>query len=214
MNGAIAVAGLWLGFAAAALGGGDTLRRWCAKEGPVEWISVVVLGAAALAWSAALVLDRRAARRFQPWAAVMLGFCVVVLVEELDWGALLGVDGLAAALQEGVGHRNLHNFAGGHGYVIFGLVPAAAVMAGLVWPRRGGAGPSRIDAAALVVAAVPSVVSTWWWRSWAGELDEFAELALYVGVLAWGVGAVARAAQPAVSSNPTRQRTSLTSPDL
>lgn len=189
MTGVWAAAGLWLGFAAAAAGGGTALRSWCAKEGPIEQLSVAVLVASAIAW--ALVV-RSTWRRIDRWAAVMLAFTLVVVGEELDWGAVLGASSVGEALRSAVGHRNLHNFGGGHGYLVFAIVPAIAVIA--AWRRDAPLGaPRRADAIGLVVAAVPTIASALLWPAWADELDEFGELVVYVALGGWSLGAVGRA---------------------
>lgn len=188
MTAAWVVGGLWLGFAAAAFSGGAALRAWCAKEGPVEQLSVVVLVANLIAW--AIVVRRT--RPVDRWALVMLVFTALVVGEELDWGAVLGATRLGDALRGAVGHRNLHNFGGGHGYLVFAIVPAVAVVA--AWRGSTSVGsPRRSDAIALGVAALPTVLSAWLWPAWSDELDELGELAVYVALVGWSIGAVSRA---------------------
>jgi hypothetical protein len=190
VTGVWVAAGLWLGFAAAVFSDGVALRSWCAKEGPIEQLSIAALAVSVIAW--ALVVRHTWSRRFDRWAVVMLAFTLLVVGEELDWGAVLGATSVGEMLRGAVGHRNLHNFGGGHGYLVFALVPAVAVLA--AW--RGGTGvgsPRRTDAIALVVAAVPTVLSAWVWPAWSDELDEFGELVVYVALAAWSLGAAARA---------------------
>jgi hypothetical protein len=190
MTSAWVSAGLWLGFAAAASSNESALRSWCAKEGAVERASVGVLLAMGAAWG--FVLWRSRAR--DPWAIAMLAFAILVVGEELDWGAVVGVGGVGEALQGAVGHRNLHNFAGGHGYLLFAIVPAVAVVAALRRaPSRYVGAPTRADAIGLVVAAVPTIASALAWPRWADELDEFGELVVYVALFGWSIGATGRA---------------------
>jgi hypothetical protein len=185
-----AVAGLWIGFAAASMSNASALRSWCAKEGAVEQLSMAVLAVSAIAW--ALVVRRTWQPRVDRWAAAMLAFTLLVVAEELDWGAVLGASAIGEALRAAVGHRNLHNFGGGHGYLVFALVPAIAVLA--AWRRGAGVGaPRRADAVALVVAGLPTIASAWLWPAWSDELDEFGELVVYVALASWSVGAAGRA---------------------
>jgi len=122
----------------------------------------------------------------------MLVFTLFVVGEELDWGAVLGASAVGEALRGTVGHRNLHNFGGGHGYLVFAIVPAVAVVA--AWrPSDHVGAPGRADALALVVAAVPTIASALVLPTWADELDEFGELVVYVALFGWSLGAVARA---------------------
>lgn len=179
-----ATVGLWIGFAIAAVRAPETTAAWCAKEGPVEHVSAAVLLVIAIAWGVRLSMrrgrhaeprghDNRSARTI---AVVMLGFVVLVLGEELDWG---------------VG-TNVHNLVGGHSYLLFAIVPAAVACVGCVRPHAGGDGPSRDEGIALVIAALPSVASTVALRVWASELDELGELAVYLVLCAWAVRVAAR----------------------
>lgn len=172
-----AVVGLWGGFAIAAVRAPATTAVWCAKEGALELVSELVLVAIAIAWASRLARSSRA----RGLGATMLAFTLAVLGEELDWGT----------------GANVHNVLGGHSYLLFAIVPAVAAIVGCVRPHAATVGPSRAEGIALVVAALPSVLSTAIAPGWASALDEVGELAIYLVLAVWAVRVAARPRQPA-----------------
>jgi hypothetical protein len=111
-----------------------------AKEGPIEHASHVALATAALLW--ALAAGRREGGE-RALAAVMAGFCGLVLAEEIDWGAVYGWPALGERLAAVFGHRNMHNAARGSSYLLFAaplagyfLAPGTALRPGPLAPIR------------------------------------------------------------------------------
>ena len=145
------------------------LLRMAAKEGPAEAASQVVLLGAALAW--ALVRTREG--RGAGWIAAA---CAVVLAEELDWGAQLGVGGFTDVF----GVENLHNSLGGASYVLFALPWLYLFGAALLGKTKPRWIPPRPDAFAFVLAVAVAAASLVLPSAWEQALDELSELLLYV----------------------------------
>ncbi len=168
------VASAWVVLAIAIATAPETVRAICAKEGPCEVVSHVVLGVAAVGFASAYVRARLPVRA---WALGLVALaCVVVLGEELDWG----------------GTGNLHNAAGGHSYVVFALAApllAAVALGRGAWAHRWQArlGPwaprSSDGVAGLVVLAVALVVAIAA-PGWDAVVDEVAELLGYCVIAA------------------------------
>jgi len=105
----------------------------CSPEGPIEHAShVVLLAVLALFVAAAAAARRRAAGR-APFACAVL-WCVylgLLLLEEIDFGRLYGVDLGHSFLQRTLGAPNLHNAPGRASSLIgWAQVWIAAPMAG------------------------------------------------------------------------------------
>ncbi|MEM6293722.1 MAG: hypothetical protein AAGA54_20780 [Myxococcota bacterium] len=158
-------------FAALALVDAPRWLALAAKEGALERSSHALLGVATLAW---LARARQAPRRVP---LVLAGFCLVVLAEELDWGAHLGWSTIAAGLRAGVGDTNLHNLLGGASYLIFAVPPM--LFYGSALRGAGAHRPARADAVAFALIAATAAASLGAPPSWESSLDELSELMLY-----------------------------------
>lgn len=177
------VIGGWLLFAAAASVAPEALRSWCTKEGLVEELSHGLLIVAILLWIAGVI---RGPRRGSMAAGAL--FVAVLLGEEVDWGAVWGLKGGLRAIS---GEVNLHNAWAGTSYLLFGLPllwlygPAlfAGAEGGSASTRFGGRGPSTDEAQAFVLVALGATLAPFVGQTWEPELDEFAELLLYVVLL-------------------------------
>ncbi len=148
--------------------------RWlalAAKEGTLERSSHALLGVASLAWLA----RARTPPRSVP--LLVAAFCVLVLGEELDWGAQLGVHAIANGLQARVGDTNLHNLLGGASYLLFAVPPV--VLYGSALAGRGPHRPPSADALAFALIAATAAASLGVSPSWESSLDELSELMLY-----------------------------------
>lgn len=150
----------------------DVTARWAAKEGPIEHVSHAVLAVAVLGWGTKAVRRRGVAIAVAPW-------CALVLAEELDWGAVYGVDAIADLWIAAVGRPDLHNAWSGASYVLFGI-PILGLVA-LGWRQRCDL--TRRDALAFAVIVGASLVGTLISEAIEPMLDEVSELSLY-GVLA------------------------------
>lgn len=146
-----------------------------AKEGWVEHVSHGVVALAALGWSAV-------ARR-NPFAVPVAVFLVILLGEEVDYGALFGWWGEADG-----GPRNLHTAASGAGYLLFAGLVAAFFWCGLVtkawFQRLGSAAPTRWDAVAFGVVAAGEIVVPLLVPARAAQVQELSELWLYL-IFGW-----------------------------
>ncbi|MCR9160202.1 MAG: hypothetical protein ACE37F_37230 [Nannocystaceae bacterium] len=164
----------WVGVVAVASAvAAATVPSWllgvAEKEGPVEAASAVVLLAAALGWGVVRTREGRGAA----WVAAA---CAVVLAEELDWGAQLGLPWFA----ESFGVHNLHNGLGGASYLLFAL-PWVALFGAALWGRaRPRWLPPRPDGYAFAAVAAVAAVSLALPTAWEQALDELSELLLYV----------------------------------
>ena len=181
----VVVASAWVCLAIAIVLAPERVREVCAKEGACELVSHLVLAIAALGWIAAAM---RARADVRPWAlALVAGACVVVLGEELDWGGVLGLRGVADPLEGAFGAANVHNAAQGHSYLLFALAApllAAVALGRGAWARgwRARLGPwspcASDGAAALLVIAV-ALATALVQPDWDSEVDEVAELLGY-----------------------------------
>lgn len=179
---AVVIAG-WLLFALAAIVAPETVRDGCRKEGFVEELSHGLLIVALLLWIAGVV---RGPRRGSMAAGAL--FVAVLLGEEVDWGAVWGLQGALRAI---TGELNLHNAWAGTSYLLFALPllwlygPAlfAGADGGSTSARFGGRGPSADEAQAFVLVALGAALAPFIGQAWEPELDEFAELLLYVVLL-------------------------------
>lgn len=158
-----------------------SLRWVAAKEGPLELLSHAVLLAGVVVY---LVRARRAPRWIPLLIALWAG---VVLGEELDWGAVLGV----GPASEGA---NLHNAWGGASYLLFALpwlLLYSAALAPPSWglPKRwSGQLPPRDHAGAFVlIAVVAAATVSPGLADWESSLDEVGETLLYALLLASGL---------------------------
>lgn len=162
------------------------LRAWTAKEGPLEHMSHVVLAIGVVA------LWVRACRpvAMPGGRAAVCGLALaftVVLAEELDWGAVIGVHAIADRLHAWTGRRNLHNAWHGGSYVLFAAPVLAIVALGLsrggparARPRMPGwLGPGPSDAVGLLVVGAASLLLTLALAAWEPQFDEVAELFAY-----------------------------------
>lgn len=163
-----------------------------AKEGPLEHLGHGVLVLAALAWVWAAVRRRRV--RAERWVCIGLALtCGLVLGEELDWGAVYGLNGLSDVVRAVAGRGNLHNAWSGASYLLFALLPVGLV--GVVGWRRGDAPgrlPRRRDALGLVLLGLLSVVATLVWEAGEEMVDEVGETLLYLSLGWMGVRPVGR----------------------
>lgn len=165
----------------------EATARWAAKEGPVEHVSHAVLAVALIGWGAKAVRMRGVAIAVALW-------CALVLAEELDWGKVYGVHGIADLWIGVVGRPDLHNAWGGASYVLFGI-PILGLLA-LGWRERSGL--TRVDALALALIVGASLLGTLIGSqiSEAIEpvLDEVSELSLYavLAVIGWRATPTAR----------------------
>lgn len=183
-----------LSFAVVAALGPELARAVAAKEGPLEHASHALLAGALLAWSIAAARARGDARRRERRRALLLAlYVLVVLGEELDWGAVYGIEALASEVRALGGRANLHNAWSGASYVLFAL-PALVLVGGEGWrrPRARDRGPSRGDAIGLGVLAVSAVGGSLGWPQWEPELDEVVETLLYLSLLWMAVRPVRR----------------------
>jgi hypothetical protein len=187
------VASGWVILAIAIAVAPERVRAVCAKEGACELVSHVVLAVALLGFAIAVV---RAKSRAHAWALGLVAIaCAVVLGEELDWGAVLGLRGLADPLERGLGSANVHNAARGHSYVLFALaspVLAAVAFGRGAWARRwqdrlGPWTPRPGDGAAALLVLVVALVVALAVPGWEAEIDEAAELLGYAVMAAIAV---------------------------
>jgi len=170
------------GFAVAVVAVPEVTARWTAKEATLEHISHAVLVVAVTSW---VVLARKQPPRsiVRRVAFAVAAWCLFVLGEEVQWGAVYEVDLVAAPLADVVGRPDLHNAWSGASYLLFGL-PVAA-LAALGWRRPAGwALLDRGDGAALMVVMGASLLGTLLFPAVEAQLDEVSELMLY-SVLVW-----------------------------
>ncbi len=179
--GLASVSALALACGVAALATPPWLLHMAAKEGPVEVASHVVLLAAALGWASIRTREGRGA------AWVGAG-CAVVLAEELDWGAQLGVSLFADTF----GVHNLHNSLGGASYLFFALPWACLFGAALLGKTTPQWIPPRPDAFAFAVVLAVAAASLMLPSAWEQALDELSELLLYVLLAVGGMRPTAR----------------------
>lgn len=183
----------WLGFGVLAALVPTQMRMWAAKEGTVEAVShgLLIVTVAAFVFGAI-----RGPARGR--AGVAAAFAAWLLAEEVDYGAVWGVSVIADRLRPLLGEPNLHNAWSGASYILFG-VPLLWLYAGaLIRPRLEepppdpwqGRGPSLDEARAFVLLAIIAIAAPLMVESWEPELDEWAEMLLYVVLL----GTAARAA--------------------
>ena len=149
--------------------------RWLAKEGPVEHASHLVLLLAALTW---LGLGLARGR-----ALVMSCFLLVVLAEEVDWGAVYGLPALGVRIDAAVGHRNLHNALRGASYLLFAL--PLALYFGAPARRLGALAPTADERAAFALVAAAFVAFNL--GPWERQAQELLEAVLYALLLAVGL---------------------------
>jgi hypothetical protein len=165
----------------------DALRGVLRKEGALEWMSHALLVVDVLVFALASYRHRSAA------VAALAGFTMLVLAEELDWGAELGVRGIERPLRALSGDGNLHNRWSGHSYLLF-AAPVFAYFA-LALPRvstyarrhLGVATPSRTEGLAFLSMIGVVVLLAVLMPSWEGERDELIETILYALMLAIGI---------------------------
>jgi len=169
------------GFAVAVVAAPDATARWTAKEAAIEHISHVVLVVAVGAWTVH-ALARGRWTRPRRLASLIAAWCLVVLGEEVQWGAVYELDGIAAPLAAVVGRPDLHNAWAGASYMLFGLPVVALVVFG--WRAPAARLPDRGDSAALLVVMGVSLVGTLCFPSIEAQLDEVSELVLY-SALVW-----------------------------
>lgn len=167
--GLASVSAVALACGVAALASPTWLLRMAAKEGPVEAASHVVLLAAAFGWATVRTREGRGAG----WIAAA---CAVVLGEELDWGAQLGVSVFADTF----GVHNLHNSLGGASYVFFALPWVCLFGAALLGRTKPRWIPPRLDAFAFAIVLAVAALSLGLPSAWEQALDELSELLLYV----------------------------------
>lgn len=170
------------GFAGLALAAPQLAAATLAKEGPVEHASHLVLLAAVVLW---VLLAARTGGRPRISAAAVATFLALVLLEELDWGAVYGLPGPGEAIARSLGHRNLHNAASGSSYLLF-AVPLAAYFA---WPPgpRPHAPPAPLRGerlAFLLLAALFLLGNLTAWERQAQELLEGLVYALMLTIAA------------------------------
>lgn len=161
-----------------------------AKEGPIEHASHVALATAALVWALAAARREGGERAV---AAVAAGFCVLVLAEEIDWGAVYGWPALGERLAAVFGHRNMHNAARGGSYLLFALPLCLYFLAPGTGLRPGPLAPARDERSAFALIGA---------LFFAGNLSaqyeraaqELLELLLYglLAAVAWRVAAAPR----------------------
>lgn len=144
------------------------LLRSAAKEAAVEAVSHGVLVFAAASW----VLVRIRGGRGALWIAAA---CLVIFLEEVDWGAHLGFPGLGAAL----GLSNLHNSLGGASYLLFALPWVWLYGRALRGASRPDWIPPRADGVAFGLIVAVAAVSVATELQWQRALDELSELMLY-----------------------------------
>lgn len=146
----------------------DWLLDVSAKEGAAEAASQVVLLVATAGW--AILRTRQGAGA--GWVALA---CAVVLGEELDWGAQLGVDTLVQLM----GVPNLHNGLGGASYLLFAVpwvVLYGMALRGVETPAWV---PPRLDGVAFGLVVLTAAISLVVPSAWEEALDELSELMLY-----------------------------------
>ena len=137
------------------------LVRWAfVKEGPVEHASHVVLLAALVLFARAAWRNRGGARAL---AVAMVLYLAFLLLEEIDWGVVYGVDLGGSALQARFGVPNLHNaqpdpptmFLS----VLFWMAVPILLFAGLgLTGRLAPVAPLRAEGIALFAGMVLTVV--------------------------------------------------------
>ncbi|EDM80090.1 hypothetical protein PPSIR1_20724 [Plesiocystis pacifica SIR-1] len=165
--------------------------RLLAKEGAVEQASHAVLVVAILAYAVVALRSRR------PLALSLCAFLAVVLLEELDWGAIYAAKDVSSAFQARTGDVNFHNRWGGHSYLLFVLpVPLYGLLP--FYPARlrepleralGPAAPDRDAAAALLAGAGLMLLGLAVMSQREQQLDELNELVVYL----WFAGVAALA---------------------
>lgn len=189
----VAVASGWVCLAIAIAIAPERVREVCAKEGACELVSHLVLAIAALGWIAAASRGRSEARS---WALALVALaCVVVLGEELDWGGVLGLRGVADPLERAFGAANVHNAARGHSYLLFALAAPLLATVALgrgVWARRwrtrlGPWAPRASEGAAALLVIAVALATALVQPGWDSEVDEVAELLGYATVAAIGL---------------------------
>lgn len=169
----------------------EPLRAWTAKEGALEHVSHGLLAVAVvLLWVRACRPVAMPGGRAAV-CALALAF-TLVLAEELDWGAVIGVHAIADRLQAWTGRRNLHNAWHGGSYVLFAAPVLAIVALGLSRSRAGARarprmpgwlGPGPSDAVGLLVVGAASLLLTLVLAPWEPQFDEVAETFAYGLVL-------------------------------
>jgi hypothetical protein len=141
------------------------------KEGPLEHASHAVLAFVVLSWW-------RRGRRSAP-ARGGAAFWALVLAEELDWGAVLGIP------LSPFERQNLHNALQGAAYMVFGAavlawfgLPRIPMARGVQWSGHPDAPPPWASWVVLALAPV-GVVNNILWPELAPNLQELEELVLY-----------------------------------
>jgi hypothetical protein len=161
----------------------DLLRRLLRKEGPLEHVSHVVLLVAALGFFAGARAHRR------PAIALVGAFCTLVLLEEIDWGAVYGWYGMANPFKAVTGSVNVHNRWHGHSYVVFaapmlGYFALAIPRAPAAIKRRlGSAVPTRQEGLAFALLLTLVIVLAIVLPTWERERDELIETSGYAILL-------------------------------
>jgi hypothetical protein len=173
----LVVAAIYAAIAGAAWIAPQAVLGAAAKEGAIEVVSHAVLAGGIAAWA----LRSRVRPR---WPAVAMALVLaVVLGEELDWGAHLGVPAIADALTRAGGAPNLHNAWLGASYLLF-AAPFCAWFSVPFVPERWRARlqphvPSRGEAFAFGLIAAVAIASMLVPAAWEGALDEIDETLLY-----------------------------------
>lgn len=163
----------------------ETAQAWLAKEGPAEHASHAVLAAAAVAWA---VAGRSA--RARALTLAMAAFLVLVLAEEIDWGAVYGWPNVGEQIAAVFGHRNMHNAARGASYQLFALPLVGYYMSpGTGWWGRPWWGRSQptVDERAAFAAIAGLFLLGNMSAAWERAAQELLELLLYALLLATGV---------------------------
>jgi hypothetical protein len=151
-----------------------------AKEGPLEQASHLVVLLAVLAWT---WLAARCTGGARLRAALLAAFLLLVLAEEIDWGAIYGPGAVGRSFAAVFGHRNMHNALAGSSYLLFAL-PLALHFAA---PARlhGRLAPVVDERLAFVAIAVQFIL--WNLGPWERQAQELLEACVYALMLAYGV---------------------------
>ena len=146
------------------------------KEGPAEVASHTVLLIAALVWA-------RVRTREGSGAWLIVAACLLVLAEELDWGAQLGFSGFVNVF----GVHNLHNGLGGASYLLFAVPWVWLYAMALRGAQRPRWIPPRGDGLAFGLVGLVALASLGMSGAWERALDELSELMLYTLLVVGGV---------------------------
>lgn len=169
----------------------ETTRWVFQKEGLSEHVSHLVLVAGIVGFVRHGALSRRTDR--SPWIAwTMAAFLFVVLLEEIDWGAIYGVNEIAQTVLVGSDRPNLHNAWRGLSYNLFALPLLAFFVAPIArdrLARHAHVLPTRSDQIEFGVLAVAAPVLGLVSGSFEPVVDEMLELAMYSRVTATGLRA-------------------------